>query len=64
MFTHFDFITITWLLDHTGLPFSLFFLIFIYLASSGLSCVSQDICCVMWDLLLWHMDSLVVEQAQ
>ena len=27
---------------------------------SGLSCGTQAICCVMWDLLLWCTDSLVV----
>ena len=40
--------------------FAILFFNNIYLASSGLSFVSQDICCIMWDLLLWHMDSLVV----
>ena len=24
----------------------------------GLSCDTQDLCCVSWDLSLWHMDSL------
>ena len=30
---------------------------FIYLAALGLSVGTQDVCCVMWSLSLWHMDS-------
>jgi len=37
-----------------------FFLIFIYLAVSGLSCGMQDLHCIMWNLLLQLSDSLVV----
>ena len=33
---------------------------FIYLAATGLSCGTQDICCVMQDLSLWLTDSLLV----
>ena len=32
--------------------------LFIYLAASALSC-STHLCCVMWDLSLWHVDSVV-----
>ena len=32
----------------------------IYLVVSGLSCGMQDVCCITWSLLLWHMGSLVV----
>ena len=38
-------------------------LLFAYLVVSGLSCGAQDhmdLCCVMWDFLLWHTDSLIV----
>ena len=34
--------------------------IFIYLTESVLSCSMQNPQCVMWDLSLWHTDSLVV----
>lgn len=33
----------------------------VYLAVSSLGCGAQDPHCVMWDLLLWCTDSLVVE---
>ena len=36
------------------------FLIFVYLAVSGLSCGMQDLHCLMWNLLLQLTDSLVV----
>ena len=36
------------------------FSLFIYLAASGLSCSMQDVCCILWDLLFWHLGSLVV----
>ena len=36
---------------------------FVYLfASSGLSCGTQDLCCIMQDLLLWCMCSVVAPQ--
>ena len=34
-------------------------LIFIYFVVLGLSCSTQDLCCIMWNLSLWHTDSLV-----
>ena len=37
---------------------SFFFLI---LAVLGLSCSMHELGCVVWDLSLWRMDSLVVE---
>ena len=40
---------------------TVFLKIFIfYLTPSGLSCGLQDLHCVMWDLLLWLVDSLIV----
>ena len=35
----------------------LLLLIFIYLAASSPNCSTQDLCCVLQDLLLWHTDS-------
>ena len=36
--------------------------LFIYLAASGLSYSTWNLCCVMQDLLLWCLESLVVAQ--
>lgn len=48
----------------TGLPensqFLLFFFKLIYLTVSGISSSTRDLLCVMEDVLLWCMDSLVV----
>ena len=35
----------------TCCPCFFFFFIFIYVAGSGLSCGTQDLCCIMWDPL-------------
>ena len=32
----------------------------VYLALLGLSCGMQDLCCVLWDILLWCTDSSCV----
>ena len=40
------------------LPFSFIFLC--YLTAWGLSCSTQDLCCVTWDLSLRHMECLNV----
>ena len=42
--------------------FTAFFLnvLFIYLAESALSCGMWNLHYTMWNVLLWHMDSLVV----
>ena len=39
---------------------SIFFLLFIYLALLDFSCGIQDLCCIMQDLFLWCMGSVVV----
>ena len=34
--------------------------LYIYLPALGLSCSMWDLCCLVWDLSLGHMDSLAV----
>ena len=49
------------ILKSLALFFFFFLIVFIYLAVSDLSCNTQDpLCFIMWNLLLRHMDSLVV----
>ena len=47
---------------HLGLFLIFIYFLFIYLAASDLSCSTQDLHCVMWELSFWQMDSLVVAQ--
>lgn len=53
-------LSILWLIPFSGffilLIVSSNFCLFIDVAVLGLSCDPGDLCCVMWDLSLWHMD--------
>ena len=45
-------------LSHFLFCFVLFFKVFVYLAVSGLSCGTQDLCCGMWDLFSCSIQNL------